>query len=89
MTAVKAGARGARQLRAAATSGFQDVQLRMVPFGGSKVGEPAAHAMLLPWSAGQDNDARQVEEAGGRHVFYQYDPNRVEDMWCYESPGFD
>jgi hypothetical protein len=33
--------------------------------------------------------ARQVEEAGGRHVFYQYDPNRVEDMWCYESPGFD
>ena len=31
----------------------------------------------------------QVEEAGGRHVSYEYDPNRVEDVWCYESPGFD
>mmetsp|Transcript_38006 Transcript_38006/g.91378 ORF Transcript_38006/g.91378 Transcript_38006/m.91378 type:complete len:253 (+) Transcript_38006:2-760(+) len=33
--------------------------------------------------------AKQVEEAGGRHVFYQYDPHRVEDLWCFESPGFD
>ena len=43
----------------------------------------------IPEKQLKEGYAKQVEEAGGRHIFYKFDPKRVEDVWCYESPGFD